>query len=131
MPIVELKLADMEAGKLHAHFTCGAAAVILHGAGAINRLWSSLLENREETLPWEASLAEFAQNHHGTADITTSLGDVFYFQPGQHGYIARKIEIEASDRSGKLSSNPDSFIQPAGVFHIPQQQLQDIFGLSV
>src|SRR3546814_4319533 len=82
---------------------------------------AQLLENPQEQLPWEAPLIDIARNYHGHGDITASLGDVYYFQPGHHSYIARKIELARAAEDGSLESRPSTFIQGTERF-IPDPQ---------
>lgn len=111
MAILELAVQDLRQGVLAASFAAGSVAAVIRCDERVRALWSRLVEDRREQLPWEAPLIDIARNHHGSADITTSLGDVYYFQPGQHGYIARKIELERSDPDAPIRARPASFVQ--------------------
>src|SRR3546814_14626209 len=93
MVIVELAAEELCHGTLATVFANGAAAAVVRCNDEVRRLWAQLLENPQEQLPWEAPLIDIARNYHGHGDITASLGDVYYFQPGHHSYIARKIEL--------------------------------------
>jgi len=110
--IVECELAALGKGDLAEAFKRGAKAVVIKNR-EIGSLWNRLLENEDEVLPWEARLIDIARNYHGHGDITTSIGDVFYFQPGHHGYIARKMEV-SRDRSGEIEVSPPGFFQEGG-----------------
>jgi hypothetical protein len=106
---------DLEPGALAAQFTGGRLAVLVQCPGLRARLWNPLLERRDEQLPWEAPLLDIARNHHGSGQITADLGDLFYFQPGLHGYIARKIELER-EQHGAIRAHPPHFEQRAERF---------------
>lgn len=123
-PLVRLTSAVLLPGELFELFSTGVAAVILPVGIPLNRLWSRLVEQKEERLPWEAPLIDIARNHHGSANLSQSLGDLAYFQPGLHGYIARKIEI-AEDEAGGLQAIPDHFVQGTGRYDVPRQLVED------
>jgi len=123
-PIVRLASAVLLPGELFELFSTGAAAVILPVGIPLHRLWTRLVEQTDERLPWEAPLIDIARNHHGSANLSQSLGDLAYFQPGLHGYIARKIEI-AEDEAGGLEATPDHFVQGTGRYDIPPQLVED------
>jgi hypothetical protein len=112
--IVESELDSLKAGDLAKIFNDGAQAVVVKSR-EIKSLWDQLIENNDEILPWEARLIDIARNYHGHGDITTSLGDVFYFQPGHHGYIARKLEV-SRDPAGKAEIFPPRFLQGSGYY---------------
>lgn len=114
--IGEMALADLVPGALAARFAAGEAVVLVQCAELIAALWHGLLEDTAEQLPWQAPLIDIARNHYGSGDITVSLGDLFYFQPGQHGYIARKIALRRSGDGDALVAEPDSFVQGATRF---------------
>lgn len=116
MAIFELDVEELSAGVLAAEFAKGAAAAIVRCATTSRNLWSDLMENDQEQLPWEAPLIDIARNHYGSGDITVSLGDVFYFQPEQHAYIARKMEICRCGIGGDLEIYPRSFFQGENTF---------------
>jgi len=116
MTILELGMEELRQGVLAAGFAAGAVAAVIRSDGVIRRLWERLVEDRREQLPWEAPLLDIARNHHGSSDITVSLGDVFYFQPGQHGYIARKIEIERGEDGAPCRSRPAAFTQGSACY---------------
>ncbi|HEU4960627.1 MAG TPA: hypothetical protein VFT56_09475 [Sphingomonas sp.] len=111
MTILELGMDELRHGVLAAGFAAGSVAAVIRSDGMVRRLWDRLVDDRREQLPWEAPLLDIARNHHGTDDITVSLGDLFYFQPGQHGYIARKIEIERGEDGAACRSRPAAFVQ--------------------
>ena len=91
--IADFDLDALTPGKLGEAFASGARAAVVHDPGRIGGLWQELVSSTPERLPWEETLAELAANHRGTVDLATSLGDMFYFRAGSHGYVARKIEV--------------------------------------
>ena len=104
MSIVELSLDGITPGRLGAAFLAGAAAVVVKDA-LIASLWRELVVDTPEVLPWEETLQEIASNHCGAADMTTSAGDLFYFQPGRHHNTARKLYVRAA-AGGSLALEP-------------------------
>jgi hypothetical protein len=120
---------DMSPGALARLFRAGHSAVVVHCREVVGQMWSDLLEHPGEQLPWEASLVDLARNCHGGGDITMALGDVFYFQPGHHGYIARKIEIEQA-ADGALQPVPRSFVQKGECFVIPPATIDRCWDLG-
>lgn len=123
--IAEIAFEDLAPGVLAAQFAAGKAAVLVRCPEIIAELWRGLLENDAEQLPWQAPLIDIARNYHGSADITVSLGDLFYFQPGQHGYIARKIALSRAENGQALVAEPPYFVQGEERFATPD----DILGL--
>lgn len=122
--ITRIGLHDVTAGSLARLFAAGNAAVLIHCPDLVSTLWRDLLENDEEQLPWQAPLVNIARNYHGSADITASLGDLFYFQPGRHGYIARKMALSREQEAGRVASRPASFVQDEG-HYVPGQAILD------
>ncbi|TPG42879.1 hypothetical protein EAH79_03330 [Sphingomonas koreensis] len=116
--IVELAPDALRPGALADLFRAGAAVVIIPFGGRLQRLWNQLVENADEQLPWQAPLIDIGRNHHGSTDLVASLGDVSYFQPGQHGYIARKIEIDR-DADGFPQPDPPRFHQGESAYEVP------------
>jgi hypothetical protein len=109
--IAELALQELESGSLARLFAAGHAAVLVHCPEIIAALWRGLLEDRAEQMPWEAPLVDIARNYHGSGDITASLGDLFYFQPGRHGYIARKMALRRVEDEDHVIARPGWFAQ--------------------
>ncbi|AEG49856.1 hypothetical protein Sphch_2195 [Sphingobium chlorophenolicum L-1] len=122
--IAELAYRDLEPGSLARLFGAGHAAVLVRCPEIVAELWSGLLEDSAEQMPWEAPLIDIARNYHGSGDITASLGDLFYFQPGRHGYIARKMALSRDGREGQVSARPAHFVQGTGQYR-PGQALLD------
>lgn len=125
MAIFEIGWEELQQGVLAAAFARGAVAAVLHSDGRLRRLWKRLLEDPAERLPWEAPLIDIARNHHGSSDITASLGDVYYFQPGRHGYIARKLEIDRSRGGGRMEVRPAQFRQGGSRFTPSSETIVD------
>ncbi|MGC4250694.1 MAG: hypothetical protein QM605_04300 [Sphingobium sp.] len=105
-PIAHVSAADLAPGTLGQCFHEGAAAVVIEGNPAVSSLWHSLAEQNVD-MPWTAPLYELSVNLRPHDDLTETLGDVFYFKPGRHAYIARKIEIRAEERG--LVTRPEAF----------------------
>jgi hypothetical protein len=110
--IVDRRIEDLQPGSLCELFRMGASAVTLDVGDEVRKLWTQLVAETEEVLPWQEILSEIAANHYGSQDLTRSLGDVLYFQPGNHGYIARKIEIQPC-ADGRREMIPAAFAQGA------------------
>lgn len=128
--IVELDLEALQHGSLASIFFDGACAVLVRCGDAMPRMWKNLMENAGEVLPWESSLTDMARNYHGSGNITTSVGDVFYIQPGAHGYFARKLEISRSGQDGAPCATPASFWQTTGEYRIAHTTLSDCCALA-
>lgn len=122
--ITSIDLQDVTAGSLARLFARGNIAVLIRCPDTVSALWRELLEKEDEQLPWQAPLINIARNYHGSGDITTSLGDLFYFQPGKHGYIARKMALTQTEGTGKVSARPASFYQDESCY-IPAQTVLD------
>lgn len=121
--IGEIAFEDLMPGVLAAQFLAGKAAVLVRCPDVIAELWQGLMEDEREQLPWQGPLIDIARNYHGCSDITVSLGDLFYFQPGQHGYIARKIALSRSEEDGTLVARPSFFVQGGDRFATREQVL--------
>lgn len=128
MCVLEFAIEELRQGLLVAGFARGAVATVIHCEDRIQSLWSKLIQNPDEQLPWEAPLIDIARNHHGNPDISTSLGDVVYFQPGHHNYIGRKIEITRSAEN-ELQAHPSSFVQGDEHFEPHPQALLECWWL--
>ncbi|EPR19038.1 hypothetical protein M527_10795 [Sphingobium indicum IP26] len=122
--IAELAYQELEPGSLARLFGAGHAAVLVRCPDVVAGLWRGLLEDRAEQMPWEAPLVDMARNYHGSGDITASLGDLFYFQPGRHGYIARKMTLSHDEGEDHATMNPPYFVQGAQ-HYAPRQALLD------
>jgi len=121
----DIGLEELSCGTLAAIFSAGAAAVVVHCGEEMRRLWAVLMENADERLPWEASLFDLVRNYHGCEDITTTLGDMFYIQPGAHGYYARKFEILRHGQNGTPCVMPPVFWQPTGAYRMPEATISE------
>lgn len=129
MLIGRMDECDLEPGALAAQFRDGRLAVLVRCRDLRTRLWNPLLECRDEQLPWEAPLLDIARNHYGCGDITFDLGDLFYFQPGLHGYIARKIELERQEH-GDIGAKPPHFVEGAKRFASSPSALEECWLLG-
>lgn len=122
--IATIDLQEVTAGSLARLFSAGHVAVMVECPDLVASLWRELLEREEEQLPWQAPLVDMARNYHGCGDITASLGDLFYFQPGRHGYIARKMALAQQEEAGRVAAKPSSFFQ-SGSSYAPSQEVID------
>lgn len=118
--IAKIDSSALTATSLAQLYREGAALVLLDVGDWVRRMWQDLVETTDEVLPWQLPLADIAANHHGSSDITTTLGDVAYFQPGHHGYIARKIEV-GLDATGVIRAQP-CFFQQNGITASPSRE---------
>jgi hypothetical protein len=105
-PIAHVKVADLAPGALGQCFHDGAVAVVIEGSAAVASLWHGLTTQNAD-MPWTAPLYELSVNLQAHDDLTETLGDVFYFKPGRHAYIARKIEICVEGQ--ELVARPTTF----------------------
>ena len=114
--IVHLDAAELRLGRLGQAFRGGAAAVVIRGDPAIRSLWNDVMAVPEH-LPWTSPLNDISTNLRPNDDLTKSVGDMFYFKPGRHSYIARKVEIQgATDRD--LTVNPSEFRHRDHIYRI-------------
>lgn len=104
--IVRLDAAELVPGRLGECFRAGAVAAIISGAPAVSGLEQRLLAE-PATMPWTSPLYQLATNLLPNDDLTEALGDVYYFKPGRHSYIARKLEIMA--QGATLAVRPSGF----------------------
>lgn len=118
--IIEFAWNELKPGVLADAFTQGAVAAMIAPDDTFRDLWDRLMADQREKLPWEVTLAEIAHNHHGSGEITDSLGDVIYFRPSLHGHIARKFEI--TQGSGQFAMRPGGFVQD-GILVTPSVEL--------
>ena len=123
MPFANFRLDELLPGRLGAAFQAGAVAAIIECSEITARLWSLLLLNPGEMLPWDLPLLDIARNHWSGRDLTSTVGDVFYFQPGQHSYIGRKLEITRANGAGP-EVRPDRFHQPGGPISPPEEMVE-------
>lgn len=131
MTILELDLEVLQHGMLASMFFDGATAVIIRCREAMQRMWATMMDGSEEALPWEVNLADLARNYHGSGNITTTLGDMFYMQPGAHGYFARKFEIRRDAEGIPRGTNPAGFWQQqGGEYRIATATLSDCCTLA-
>ncbi|KQX19479.1 MULTISPECIES: hypothetical protein [unclassified Sphingomonas] len=93
-------------GVLGECFREGAAAVVVEGDPAVGTLWRQLMAE-PQSMPWASTLYDLSANLLPHDDLTKALGDLYYFKPGRHSYIARKIEISMDDAG--LAVRPERF----------------------
>ncbi len=110
-PIVRLHTSEITPGSLGQRFRNGAAAVIISGDPAVSELWQRLM-SEPGSMPWASTLYQLSANLWPHKDLTEALGDVYYFKPGRHSYIGRKIEIMANGQVFVV--RPGSFRQGDG-----------------
>jgi hypothetical protein len=127
--VVDLEPSGLQPGVLFDLFRAGAAVVTIAFGARLRSLWMRLVEESGEQLPWQAPLGDISRNHHGSADLVTSLGDVIYFQPGQHGYIARKIEVDRDD-AGVPRPDPAYFHQGDAVYDVPVDAMAECCAIA-
>ena len=129
MPAIAHVEADqLSPGSLGACFRDGARAVVIRGNGWISSLWETLLANDGE-MPWKAPLYDLAANLVAHDDVTDALGDVYYFKPGRHSYIGRKIEIRSDGR--ELTTTPPSFQSRHGIWRMNEQLREQCWTFSM
>lgn len=122
MAFTRFALDELEPGVLYDAFTSGTSAALVECDDLLQKLWSMLLLDPEEKLPWELPLVDIARNHVRGKDLPSTLGDVFYFQPGHHSYIGRKLEITPSDPPSVI---PAKFHQEGNVI-APKEELVNL-----
>lgn len=115
--IVHLDASELQPGRLGQEFRGGAAAVVIKGDPAIRSMWDELMAEPER-LPWSSPLAELSTNLCPHDDLTESIGDVFYFKPSRHSYIARKIEVQGRT-DNDLTVSPCGFNHGDQTYQVP------------
>ena len=128
--IGQMELCNVTPGSLWRLFASGHVAVQVHCPDLLSSLWHELMEQPEEQLPWQAPLVTIARNYHGSGDITSSLGDLFYFQKNRHGYIARKIALARKNDTGSIIARPSYFHQNERRYATPQRVLERCWNLG-
>lgn len=103
-------------------------AAIIKGNDNIECLWRSLACN-DVDLPWNAPLYDLSANLVPHDDLTQVLGDMFYFKPGRHSYIARKIEICVDE--GRYVTRPAIFQGQHGRWQMNEQQREACWHFSI
>ena len=81
--------------------------MVIRGDPAIRSLWDEVMAAPDH-LPWTSPLKDISINLRPDDDLTKSVGDMFYFKPGRHSYIARKVEIQGAT-DNDLTVNPSEF----------------------
>lgn len=122
--IAELCFDGLQPGVLAQIFKGGALAVVIFGRERVGQLWSHLLQNPAECLPWRGTLADMARNHQGSLAISEELGDGFHFKPGRHAFVFRKMELARNGADeGPVHCEPADFHQGSGRFASPRETL--------
>jgi hypothetical protein len=104
--ITHIPASAVGPGVLGNCFREGAAAVVIEGDPAVGSLWRKLMAE-PQSMPWASTLYDLSANLLPHDDLTKALGDLYYFKPGRHSYIARKLEISMED--ARLAVRPDHF----------------------
>lgn len=117
-PIVHMDMSHLSPGILGRHFRDGAVAAVIGGNGEVASLWQALI-GHEADMPWKSALYDLCANLMPHDDLTRTLGDMYYFKPGRHSYIARKIEIRPEGR--ELKATPDTFRGSHGTWRMSEQ----------
>lgn len=124
VPVVMLDSASLSAGRLTDLFASGALAVVINYAVQLRLIWTGLLENKAEQLPWAGPIRDLARNHYAGANLGGHVGDMFHYTPYRIAYIARKFELTKDDASSHLASTPDCFYQGDEQFTSPAEVVQ-------
>lgn len=126
--IVHLDASDLSPGRLGEYFRAGALAAVVRGNDWIYGLWQSMIAN-DAQMPWRASLFQLAENLMPHDSLSESLGDVYFFKPGRHSYIGRKMEIREEGQG--LSTTPAIFTNPRGNWQMSDQLRGQCWGFSM
>ncbi|HEY9281459.1 MAG TPA: hypothetical protein VIP51_15415 [Eoetvoesiella sp.] len=118
-PIVQVDMSLLAPGSLADLFTTGALAVIVDCASTLHPIWSALIENKAEQLPWHGTMRDMARNHYAGADLGEHVGDMFHYTPYRIAYIARKFELMRDVSTSQLVTVPEYFFQGNERFSSP------------
>jgi len=129
-PIMTAKLESLTEGSMSRLFQDGALAVIVDCSQALRPIWTALLENEAEKLPWQSTMRDMARNHHAGRDLGGHVGDMFHYTPRRIAYIARKFEITRPASSSQLKVHPPFFIQEEEQFVYPPEVIDTCWDLS-
>ena len=122
-PIAYVDIASLRPGSLYDKFAEGALAVIIDCAGRIKPIWSALLENEEERLPWQGTMRDMASNHYAGSALGGHVGDMFHYTPDRIAYIARKFELSKDGDSANLTPIPEGFRQGKDYFRYSESTI--------
>jgi hypothetical protein len=128
--IVTETLESLAEGSISRLFDQGALAVVVDCSQILGPLWSGLLENETERLPWQGTMRDMARNHHAGRDLGGHVGDMFHYTPHRISYIARKFEITRPPGSGELNVHPPFFIQNDEQFAYPPELIDTCWNLA-
>lgn len=126
--IARIDASQLSPGSLGQCFRNGALAIVIEGNGWIPSLWQSMMTNDAE-MPWQASLFDLAANLIPHDHLSEALGDVYFFKPGRHSYIGRKIEIRSDGPS--LHTTPASFRTQHGSWQMSEQMREHCWRFSM
>lgn len=126
--IVHLDASELTPGRLGECFRAGAAAAVIRGNDWIYALWQSMISNDAE-MPWQAPLFKLAENLMPHESLSEALGDVYFFKPGRHSYIGRKMEIRPEGPA--LSTTPALFHTQHGNWQMSEQLRTQCWGFSM
>lgn len=129
-PIVTATLESLTGGSMSRLFQDGALAIVVDCSQVLRPIWSTLLENEAEKLPWQSTMRDMARNHHAGRDLGGHVGDMFHYTPRRISYIARKFEITRPASSDELKVHPPFFIQGDEQFTYPPDLIDTCWDLS-
>ncbi len=107
--IVELSKTDLKPGVLGELYHQGAKAVHLQNDERIEQIWMELVATPKNDIGkpfWQNGLIDFARNHRA---YQMDTGDIWRFNPGNFGHIARKIMLYQESGSQRIKSVPEFF----------------------
>lgn len=129
MPAVaRIDASQLSPGSLGQRFRDGALAIVIEGNDWIRSLWESVMSNDAE-MPWQASLFDLAANLMPHDFLSEALGDVYFFKPGRHCYIGRKMEIRSD--GCELQTTPASFRTQHGSWRMSEHMREHCWRFSM
>src|SRR5690606_38425369 len=129
-PIVTATLESLTESSMSRLSQDGALAIVVDCSQVLRPIWTTLLENEAEKLPWQSTMRDMARNHHAGRDLGGHVGDMFHSTPRQIAYIARKFEITQPTSSNELQVHPPFFIQDDERFVYPPEVINTCWDLS-
>jgi hypothetical protein len=123
-PIISVEPANLAPGSLAELFSKGALAVMVECPSTLRTLWSGLLENQDEQLPWCGTMGDMARNHYAGDGLGEHVGDMFHYTPYRIAYTARKFELVQDPATSQIVSVPEHFIQGTKRFKTPSPVLE-------
>jgi len=119
--IVYVEASALAPGSLYELFSRGAIAVVVNHAPDLGQLWTGLLENESERLPWNGTMRDMAGNHYAGKDLGGHVGDMFHYTPNRIAYIARKFELKCDASTRQVKTIPEQFMQDNQPFTSPPE----------